>query len=1198
MNYIDRLRDLIDGILSQASDRCLAVLTSALSESPAPEATLVGLEQFVRVVERPVELFERLANSPRSVEVLLKLFAGSPYLTGILLQEPLLLDQLTNPHSVGDLRSRQEFVELALVAAGKEVSADLQVAALRRFQQGELLRIGVCDFLGLLDLRSVTNQLSLLADALVQCALRFLRNVPNSDANDINDITAELAGFAVLALGKLGGEELNYSSDIDLIFVGDDDSARFTTLAQQLSKLLSDVSSNGLLYRVDLRLRPWGDAGPLVMPVASYLNYLQAHAGMWEKQALLKARVIAGDFSLGQQFLRESQPLIFSAAADDMRRSVWQAKQRIEMELKRRGRSGGDVKLGAGTIRDVEFVVQCLQLQHGGSVPEVRSVSTLDGLVRLADFGFVRADEFRELSSAYVLFRVIEHALQLKHCRQTHTLPSDSVELETLARRLDFPGASQLTTHFQQHRLAVRRIFEKYVGEGDAKVVKHRAVTANAGSSNTEANSQTSRSVGIWELHKSLLARLSTDDPLIAEWKPLTADTERVTIAGFDQLGDLSLMCGLLFVYGFDIVEGQVATEELSDEATSRRKSPLRFLNSFVVRRRLLPGTLPAAVESWSAQPPDDVKRLRQELHDLLVEVQGGRRREAQARVARRVSEALPTARPGGVVQLPVEIEFDNESDSRATVIHISAQDTSGFLYELTNALALLNVDVRQMEIQTVGLRVRDTLRATDESGRKLLDPRRQHELRVAIVLIQHFTDWLPQSPDPEAALLHFQQLLESELREPDWLERLASLKRPEVLATLTKVLGVGDLFWEDFLRLQHTHLFPVLTDIEGLRQAKSRADLQRELDAKLSSAQTVSARRDRLNVYKDREMFRIDMRHLAGATSDFQNFARELSELAEVVIAAACELVESELRSKYGEPQFAGQESRPCRWCATALGKLGGAEIGFASDIELLFLYEMDGTTSGPEMISNGKYFQHFVELFQKAIQAKRAGIFRIDLRLRPHGRAGNLASSLEEFARYFAADGDAWPFERQSLVRLRPIAGDEPFGREVLARRDDLIFVKELWDAVPVRAMRERQVRQLVRAGTFHAKLSPGALVDIEYLIQLLQLSNGDRHPSLRFANTLAALSELARLEVVPAEAEAQLRNAYLFFRTLIDALRMACGSADDLTVPKSKSDAFASLARRLNSDRQSLAVDVEKHSAAVRHWAPALGWPIVPT
>ena len=1174
--FDDRLGQLFDEAEDADSERCLSWVSALLAESPSADASLVGLERLLRVVPDRRELFRQLLNSPRAVEVLLKVFAASPYLTDILLREPKLLTQLTQPQLLRDLRSRPEFFDAAVTRLDAATSADEQAIALREFQHGELLRIGVCDFLGLFDLRSVTNQLSLLADAVVQAALRMIGGCH---------------GFSALALGKLGGEELNYSSDIDLVFVCDGDPARFLELVQRLTKVLSDVTSHGILYRVDLRLRPWGNAGPLVVTVETYLDYLQQQAQLWERQALLKARVIAGDFEVGQRFLQQATPLIFNSAAEDVRRSVLLAKSRIEHDLQRKGKGAGEVKLGAGTIRDVEFVVQCLQLQHGREVPEVRSINTLDGLVRLAESGFVQADEYRELSSAYLLFRVIEHALQLKHSRQTHTLPSDPIELEILARRLDFPSAEQLTTHFQQHRSAVRRIFDKYVGGVsapptlDVEAASHREPFASVRPATDER--QRSR---IW-------SRLSDDDPLIVDWQPTVADLGEVTIAGFDQLGDLSMMCGLLFVHGFDIIEGEVFTEERRESSVAN--SPLRFVNSFVVRRRVGQGA--AASMGWGessrptesmfhvvglddSTPTNCLTTLHRELLDLLRHACGGRRREAQAKLAKRVSEALPTARPAGAVQSPVEIDFDNSSHPTTTLIRIAAEDTSGFLYELTNALALLGIDIRQMEIRTDGLHVRDTLLVTDDSGRKLLDEQRQQVLRTAVVLIQHFTDLLPQSPDPEAALLHFQELLERELLEPDWLTRLASLRRPEVLAALAKLLGVSDLLWEDFLRLQHANVFPVVTDIVGLQVRKSRELLGSELAAELASKPTFAECCAQLNAFKDREMFRIDMRHVTDVVPEFIEFARELTDLAEAVIAVACELSEREVVVRQG--RLVGDAS--ATYCVAALGKLGGRELGFASDIELLFVFD------GP---APSEYCERLIELFQQTIQAKRAGIFQIDLRLRPHGGAGNLAVSLDEFTRYFSADGPAWPFERQSLIKLRPIAGDAAFGETVLRRRDELLFGPVRWEVAPVRAMRERQVRQHVQAGTFHAKLSAGALVDVEYLVQLLQLTHGERHLSLRVTGTLDALAELARGKLIPINAAESLRAAYLFFRRLIDALRMARGAADDLTLPPFESEELTGLARRLNVTSAELIQLAEQHAADTRAWGWSLGWPISP-
>jgi glutamate-ammonia-ligase adenylyltransferase len=356
------------------------------------------------------------------------------------------------------------------------------------------------------------------------------------------------------------------------------------------------------------------------------------------------------------------------------------------------------------------------------------------------------------------------------------------------------------------------------------------------------------------------------------------------------------------------------------------------------------------------------------------------------------------------------------------------------------------------------------------------------------------------------------------------------------------------------------------------------------ELSEELRSAGGSTDRIARLNAFKDREMFRVDMRHILGRIPQFDQFSEELGDIAEVVVAAALDLVTSELQPRHGSPRTA--TGQPAVLSVCALGKCGGRELGFASDIELMFVYSEEGTTTGPDPLPHGTYFSRIVERFTQAIQARREGIFQVDLRLRPYGRAGQLAVSLASFQQYFCADGPAWPYERQALVKLRPITGDEAFGRKIVALRDSLIYTSQTFDAAPLRAMRERQVRQLVRAGTFQAKLSPGGLVDLEYLVQALQLTHGHRDVAFRTTNTLGAAAALRDAGVFAVEDHARFVAAYGFFRRLIDALRMVRGDARDLTVPSSRSEEFEFLARRLGHGGQPSRVkaELEHHSQQV--------------
>jgi glutamate-ammonia-ligase adenylyltransferase len=1183
---------------------CLNRLIRAMTDMAEADELLVDFERFVLRSGDRRELYDFLIHNPRAIEMLVKLFAGSRYLTETLLRDTGALRQLVQHRLLADIKSREEFIEAALERTKHESSFAGKLDALRRYQRSELLRIGVCDAFGLVDFRGATVQLSLLAEALVETCLQLV-------AFDLGIVPT---GFSVLAMGKLGGEELNYSSDIDLIFLSQnvDEATKsantpskssspraqaapaksstaneLVTLGQRLIKALQDATGEGFLYRVDMRLRPWGRAGELVTHVPAYIGYLQTQAELWEKQALLKARVIAGDYEIGRRLLQQAAPLIVGHSSEEVRASIRTAKSQIEAQLERRGRSFGEVKSGSGSIRDIEFVVQSLQLIHGQRVPRVRSSNTLDGLVRLADFDLIHADEYRCLTEGYVFLRTIEHSLQLLHNRQEHSLPTDPHELTALARRLDFRDGEHLLFHYQQHCRAIRSIYDKYVAaageipveapksalgsfEGDEK---DRPAASERLADNPNPTYETVFSEVERREHSKLLETFSNDHPVCVLARPHDAGTWRVRVLGIDQPGELSLICGLLFVYGFDIVEGFASTGQISAKKGKQKEVVRDFVDVFIVR----PSVDVVMSEAWD--------RYESDLTELVQLARSGRGNEAQGRLASRVADALEGSPDFVSKPTPLEVTFDNQAHDRFTVLHIRGEDTIGFLYELTNALALCAIAIEQMVISSEGNIAVDTLYVTDaQRNGKILDERRRQELQAAIVLIKHFSHLLPGSPNPEAALLHFRSFLTELFQRSDWTEQLSSLDRPEVLKALAQVLGVSDFLWEDFLRLQYSNLFPVLSDIEGIEEAKSKTLLWRDLAIEFAASRDAAERRHRLNEFKDREMFRIDLRHILGRCGDFDRFAEELTDVAEVIVSTSLQLSEQELHGRFGVPKRDDGERASLVVCA--LGKCGGRELGFASDIELMFVYDEEGKTDGRESIANASFFQRLVESCVHAIRARQDGIFHIDLRLRPYGRSGPLAVALDAFRRYFDPIGAAWPYERQALVKLRPITGDPGLGEKVISLRDRFVYEGPPFDFASMRAMRERQVRQLVASGEFNAKLSPGGLVDIEYLVQAMQITHGSRHTTLRVTNTRQAMDEMRRVGVLSDTDHMALRDAYGFFRRLIDALRMVRGDARDLTVNVSTSDDFQFLARRLGygSATQRLQFDISLHSEAV--------------
>jgi [glutamine synthetase] adenylyltransferase / [glutamine synthetase]-adenylyl-L-tyrosine phosphorylase len=552
----------------------------------------------------------------------------------------------------------------------------------------------------------------------------------------------------------------------------------------------------------------------------------------------------------------------------------------------------------------------------------------------------------------------------------------------------------------------------------------------------------------------------------------------------------------------------------------------------------------------------------------MLEKFQTGQRREARGLLAKRVGAAFQ-AIPGNVSPLlPIDIEIDNSLSRQYTVLRIDAPDTFGFLYEFTNALAFTRTNITRMIVRSIGNRAQDVFFVSDANGNKIEDLGKQRELRSAIVLIKHFTHLLPNSPNPEIALLHFREFLGHLFQRPNWPDEIASIEQSDVLKALAHILGVSDFLWDDFLRMQYANLFPVVKDVGALAIAKPRLELNNELtqavETRIAGGIGYPDWRAALNAYKDRELFRIDMRHILGLTTEFWDFAAELTELAETVIAKTVDICQQELVGRYGNPL--AEDGSLSVFSVAALGKCGGRELGFASDIELMFIYNGTGFTDGAERIETSDFFEKLVRSVVSTIHARQEGIFQIDLQLRPYGKSGNMAVSLEAFKRYYSPNGPAWAYERQALVKLRPIAGDTQLGENICRLRDDFAYRGGSFDVTAMRAMRERQVRHLVTGGTFNAKYSPGGLVDVEYLIQGLQINYGADNPSLRVTNIRQAMALLHDAGILNDSDYTNLRKAHTFLRWLIDSLRVVRGNAKDITVPQYGSEEFSFLARRL--------------------------------
>ena len=449
----------------------------ALSSTPDPDRALT---QFLRYLETGIAgtRIQDFHRQPPLLKMALELFAQSQFLSDILVRSPELLPWLATGAMEGE-RRRDDLLREAIQSAAPFERWERQIDALKRFHRREMLRIGAREIFEKSDIPTSTRELSALASTVIEAVLQISLNQLQYQTGIM-----DAGSFAVVGLGKLGGDELNFSSDIDLLFVFDEDKpiqgarARIHSLADFHARLaefmvrrLSERTAEGHLYRVDLRLRPDGAAGPLVLSRKQYVDYYESRGEAWERQMLLKARVVAGDLETGRRWLSDLEPFLFPKTNLG---SPFEKIAELKRAMEKKEGNGGNIKLGAGGIRDIEFIVQALQLVNAVGRKSLRVVNTLSAISGLGRLSLLTRRESRVLSDSYILLRRVEHRLQLLSGAQTHSLPGDARERRLLARRLGYRSASAFAAAVSRHRSAVRRIFDSFFSAGPDRAMRSR----------------------------------------------------------------------------------------------------------------------------------------------------------------------------------------------------------------------------------------------------------------------------------------------------------------------------------------------------------------------------------------------------------------------------------------------------------------------------------------------------------------------------------------------------------------------------------------------------------------------------------------------------------------------------------------------------------------------------------------------------
>jgi glutamate-ammonia-ligase adenylyltransferase len=473
-------------------ERALPPMLEEVIASPEPDMALNNLEEFLLRVRGQGTFYAMLAENKHIMQLLVNLFGTSKFLSRIFFQRPELLDSLVSScHVVGAKTLDDMTAELDIQLAQSNDYED-KLDTLRRFRNEEFLRIALNDLRGDALQGISLKQLSYLALACLRAAVdvaraellpRFGLPYCENDAGQLQE-----AQFAILGLGKLGGLEINYHSDLDIIFIyscnGENRPAAgtdvgrfkqisnheyFSKLAQRVISVLTLATREGRVYEIDTRLRPSGNQGPLVTSLQAYESYHQSSAQLWERQALTKARVVVGSAAIREKIDKINQCVTWEKPLPSALRSeIYRLRQRMETEIAQENSDKVNIKTGRGGMVDVEFLVQYFQLLHGAEVKQIRRPNTLSALRAIKKQGLLPSAEADALNDGYKFLRRLENKLRLVHDQSFNRVATDKITLRKLARRLGYSGhpvppEQQFLTEYKQVTGEIRRLFDRYL---------------------------------------------------------------------------------------------------------------------------------------------------------------------------------------------------------------------------------------------------------------------------------------------------------------------------------------------------------------------------------------------------------------------------------------------------------------------------------------------------------------------------------------------------------------------------------------------------------------------------------------------------------------------------------------------------------------------------------------------------------------
>ncbi|GFO53148.1 glutamate-ammonia-ligase adenylyltransferase [Geomonas sp. Red276] len=449
--------------------------------SPDPDLALANLERFLSSSRTRSTVYALLAENRDILKLITAIFGMSEFLSKIFIGHPELLDSLTGR---GYAYLRKERSSMAAELENELAQADdfeERLDVMRRYRHEEFLRIGMNDVNGKMGQPEVAMQLTNLAEICLEAAVEMARGELSRFGRPIvqeEDGSQHEASFAIVAMGKLGGNELNYHSDLDIIYIYDGQGMTdgeksitnreyFAKLGQKIILVLTTQTREGFAYKIDTRLRPSGNAGPLVTSLESFITYHSTESQIWERQALTKARVCYGDDKLKRAVEEVVERAVYGQGADDFVRSeIHRLRMRMENELAKESEGSYNIKTGRGGMVDVEFIIQYLQLKHGHEYREIRGCNTLEALESIRKLGLLAEEDCQALFDGYRFLRRLENRLRIIHDYSMNDLGGPLKYLNKLARRLGYdpqlknPGEA-LMADYERMTSGVRGVYER-----------------------------------------------------------------------------------------------------------------------------------------------------------------------------------------------------------------------------------------------------------------------------------------------------------------------------------------------------------------------------------------------------------------------------------------------------------------------------------------------------------------------------------------------------------------------------------------------------------------------------------------------------------------------------------------------------------------------------------------------------------------